>query len=141
VPDPQAESTFRRSRLRRELIRQPRHAALREYYRELIRLRKEIPALAVPDRRQTAVVPFEEEKTLLVRRWRGDSHVAAIYHFGDGVPWRGDLPAGTWRVVLDSADERWQGPGSRVDRRIVSGGALSLTLGAKQAVLLVREED
>jgi len=67
--------------------------------------------------------------------------VAAIYHFGDGFEWRGEVPAGTWRVVLDSADPRWQGPGSAVDRRAVSEGFLSLTLGAKQAVVLAREED
>lgn len=141
VPDPQKESTFRRSMLNRELHKEPRHAALREYYRELIRLRKTVPALATPNKRQTAAHPFEAEKTLVVRRWRGDSHIAAVYHFGDGIQWSGEIPAGTWQVVLDSADERWHGPGSKAGRQIVTEGAVSFALCPKQVVVLARDED
>jgi maltooligosyltrehalose trehalohydrolase len=141
VPDPQAETTFRRSMLNRELLKEPRHAALREYYRELIRLRKTVPALATPNKRQTAALPFEAKKTMVVRRWHGDSHIAAVYHFGNGLEWSGEIPAGMWRVVLDSADEEWHGPGSQVGRQIVSDGTISLSLCAKQVVVLAKEED
>lgn len=141
VPDPQAESTFRRSMLDRERLKRPQQAALREFYRELIRLRKTVPALAMPNKHQTIALAYEAEKTLVVRRWHADDHFAALYHFGDGMQWHGEIPAGTWRVVLDSADEKWHGPGSRVNRRIASAGTVSLALGARQAVVLSREED
>ena len=141
VPDPQAEGTFHRSRLNRALLQEPRHAALREYYRELIRLRKTHPALAALDKRQTAALPFEPENTIVLRRWHGDHHVAAVYHFGDGVQWSGEIPAGTWHVLLDSADERWHGPGSTIDRPFVSNGRATLALGPKQVVVLARQEE
>ena len=69
LPDPQAESTFRRSMLDRSLLRHPQHAALREYYRELIRLRKTVPALANLDKHAMEVVPCEATRTLVLQRW------------------------------------------------------------------------
>jgi maltooligosyltrehalose trehalohydrolase len=40
IPDPQAEETFNRSRLRWEELADPRHAPILEWYRALIRLRR-----------------------------------------------------------------------------------------------------
>lgn len=141
VPDPQAESTFRRSMPNRELLKQSRHAALWEYYRELIRLRKREPALAASNERKTEATPCEEEKILVVHCARGESRIAVIYNFGSDIQWRGRIPKGRWEVLFDSAEEKWLGPGSKVEQRIVSGGTFSFSLGAKQVVALLRTED
>ena len=45
-PDPQAESTFLRSKIDWQLRSAPRHGTLCRFYRELIRLRRSLPALA-----------------------------------------------------------------------------------------------
>src|SRR5438067_2249973 len=45
-PDPSHPDTFERSRLQRELAVEGRHADLLAFYRELLRLRRETPALA-----------------------------------------------------------------------------------------------
>jgi maltooligosyltrehalose trehalohydrolase len=45
VPDPQAEETFRRSKLDRSKLSCPDHAALRALYRDLLELRRRHPAL------------------------------------------------------------------------------------------------
>jgi maltooligosyltrehalose trehalohydrolase len=45
IPDPQAEETFLRSRLRWEELERPQHAATLRLYRECLRLRRELPAL------------------------------------------------------------------------------------------------
>jgi maltooligosyltrehalose trehalohydrolase len=141
VPDPQAESTFRRSMPNRELLKQSRHAVLWEYYRELIRLRKHEPALAASNERKTEAIPCEEEKILVVYCARGENRIAVIYNFGDDIQWRGRISKGRWEVLLDSAEEKWLGPGSKVEKRIVSEGTVSLSLGAKQAVVLSKTED
>jgi len=146
VPDPQAESTFLRAKLDRELLGDPRHAALRDYYRELIRLRKTFPALATLNKEQTAVDAYEDEHTLVLRRWQGASQVVILLHLGEGIQFSGAMLAGAWRVVLDSAQERWQGPGSQVGAQFVVPGTdalgpASLALSAKQVVVLVREEN
>ena len=85
-------------------------------------------------------VPFESAKILSVHRWDSDSRVCVVYHFGDGAAWQGTIPPGRWRVLLDSAGPRWQGPGSQISRQLISEGALSLALSAKQMVVLEREE-
>ncbi|MBO1767046.1 malto-oligosyltrehalose trehalohydrolase [Allobranchiibius sp. GilTou38] len=48
VPDPQAASTAHDSTLRWDEVSQPEHARLLEWYRELLRLRRAVPALADP---------------------------------------------------------------------------------------------
>jgi maltooligosyltrehalose trehalohydrolase len=60
VPDPEEPSTYTRSRLNwRELACEP-HASILDWYRRLIRLRRQIPALA--DGRMDQVrVRFDEE--------------------------------------------------------------------------------
>ena len=140
IPDPQAEETFRRSLLNRQLLQVPRHAALWDFYRELIRLRKAVPALSHLDKQQMEVLACEATPTLVVRRWEGDSQVLSVYHFGDAGTWTGSLPAGRWRVLLDSADAQWLGGGSRVPPRLVSEGTVSLALAARQVVVLARAE-
>jgi maltooligosyltrehalose trehalohydrolase len=140
VADPQAESTFRRSRLQRELRNHPRHAALRRFYAELLRLRKSLPALARPNKQALEVVTEAAAGTLLMRRWDGSSAAAVVCQFGESRTWDAPLPAGRWRVLLDSADARWQGPGSRIGGPFVSAGRVPLALQARQFVLLAREE-
>jgi len=46
VPDPQAESTFLNSKINIGLHQEGRHNVLFRFYKELIRLRKEVPALS-----------------------------------------------------------------------------------------------
>ena len=65
VPDPQADDTFARSQLHwDELAREP-HAGLLDWHRHLIRLRREVPALA-EGRLDRIRVSFDEEARWLV---------------------------------------------------------------------------
>jgi maltooligosyltrehalose trehalohydrolase len=107
-PDPQSEETFERSRLS---PCQKGNAALYAFYKELIRLRKTVPALAHPTKEGVEATPFEKERSVLVRRRNGESEVLIVLNFSDtaqSLP----LPEGDWRKILDSAEERWEGPGT-----------------------------
>lgn len=111
APDPQAEETFVRSRLRRSGLEENR--AIRALYRELLRLRKSTPALMPPPQRNIDVQAFENEHVLIVRRWTNEQQVLLIYNFGEQpVTRRPSVPGSGWLLLLDSADRRWQGPGS-----------------------------
>src|SRR5207247_9548808 len=46
-PDPQDESTFAHSKLNHDLAKREPHRDLRDFYQELIRLRRSLPALSV----------------------------------------------------------------------------------------------
>jgi maltooligosyltrehalose trehalohydrolase len=108
-PDPQAEETFQRSRLNHELREAGHHAALFAFYGELIRLRRTVPALARLSKDDVEAVPFEEEGVLRVRRRHEEGDALVVLNFSRE-PRR--LPV-SGEKLLDSADERWGGPGGR----------------------------
>jgi maltooligosyltrehalose trehalohydrolase len=129
IPDPQSEETFQRSKLNWELRKEGRHRVLWDFYRKLLRTRREIPALAHPDKRATEVTAFAPEKVLLLRRWTGSSQIFAVFNFSArrftlSLP----VPAGHWRKQLDSAEPRWQGQGSELPESFDSEGEVRISL-------------
>jgi maltooligosyltrehalose trehalohydrolase len=135
-PDPQAEATFRRSRLNHALKAEEPHRTLWVYHREILRLRREVPALAHLSKKHQGVRGFEQEKVLWVRRWVDGGEVLELFHFGTA-PQELTLPfpPGEWEKILDSAEEKWLGSGSLLPPALTSRGEATLTL-APQAVAL-----
>jgi maltooligosyltrehalose trehalohydrolase len=142
VPDPQEEAAFLRSRLTPALRREGRHRRLLELYTQLIRLRKTIPALARLCKETMGVQVWETERVVAVRRWDGESHVITALNFAD-VPRTVQVSAapGRWLARLDSAEEKWGGPGRTVRGDAHSAGQIGLTVAATSFVLLSRDED
>ena len=119
--DPQDESTFLRAKVNHDLRCKGSHRVLLEFYRELIRLRRQVPALRMPLKENLEVHGFEAERVLKIRRWSDTEQVAAVFHFGEemktlSIP----LPKGRWEMIFDSAAERWQGPGGRGAGQLIS---------------------
>jgi maltooligosyltrehalose trehalohydrolase len=110
APDPQAEETFLRCRLDHALKDKDQHRQLRALYRELLRLRREVPALRNPTKEQLRVFVDEPGRTILLHR--GTEHDEAVVALRFAAE-PGPIPvAGEgWTKVLDTADERWAGPG------------------------------
>jgi maltooligosyltrehalose trehalohydrolase len=143
ILDPQDATTFERSRLDRGLLRRPRHRALRDLYRELLRLRRERPALRALDRERCEVTHGltgdDEGRTLLLRRApEGDDQAVIVLACG-GADATVTLPLerGRWQVLLDSRETRFGGSGSGLPPQIESDGGASCTVGAKSCVVLV----
>ncbi|HEU0008033.1 MAG TPA: DUF3459 domain-containing protein, partial [Terriglobia bacterium] len=150
APDPQAETTFQRSRLNRGLLQEPKHRWLREFYRELMHLRKTLPPLSTPCKENLEVLGLEEEKVLFLRRWQEASQVFAIFSFGTRdseltLP----LAAGLWTKILDSQDSRWTSKAPALDLAsaislpctILSNGTVTLVLRAKALAVFALKED
>ena len=140
VPDPQDETTFLKAKLRHELRESGEHKLLLEFYRELVRLRKTIPALARSDKQQMAVRDHSSEKILTVERWHGEDRVLMVANIGAGensvtVP----LESQRRRKVLDSAAPHWRGAGSTLADQLDSGKEHRLTI-APCAIALYRRE-
>jgi maltooligosyltrehalose trehalohydrolase len=132
VPDPQSEETFYRSRLSHDLRQQPKHAILLQFYKELIQLRKRVPALADLNRESLEVYSSEKGRWLCLRRWSKSEQVVAAFHFSDEaatieIP----APRGRWVKVFDSAEERWLGDGTSLPGEVESAGKLVLPMAAK----------
>jgi maltooligosyltrehalose trehalohydrolase len=122
-PDPQAEETFERSLLRHELRDEGRHAVLYAFYKELIRCRKSIPALANLSKLDQQVQVFDDEGVIHLRRELAGSEVLAVFNFSTEPQDLSVSPNG-WEKLLDSAHERWGGPGEEEPGRIAPRSAV-----------------
>jgi maltooligosyltrehalose trehalohydrolase len=92
IPDPQDPATFAASTLRWAEVDTGRHAELLDFYRALLRLRREQPALTDPRLTRTSVRVNAEQRWIVVRR--GPIAVAA------------NLSAGRRRIDLDDIPVR-----------------------------------
>lgn len=116
-PDPQDEATFLRSKIVWEKRHTGVHNTLLQLYKELIGLRKGIPALARPDKDRLGVEALDEEKVIFLNRWdeSGRSRILALFNFNEKdssfSSERLVSTGGPFRKILDSADTAWGGPG------------------------------
>ncbi|NJN67807.1 MAG: malto-oligosyltrehalose trehalohydrolase [Chloroflexaceae bacterium] len=168
-PDPQDEATFARSRPDDRLAQQGSHEVLFSLYRELIRLRKTLPALATLSKDHMEVRSFEPEQVLMLHRWAdvaypilrqtapsegtGGRDVVTLLNFSRSpVTIQVPFPPGHWRFLLDTSSDRWLKPGVQTEENTpqqgvttskhfdVEAGEVLLTLGAHSGVLLERLE-
>jgi maltooligosyltrehalose trehalohydrolase len=129
-PDAQAPETFDRSKIEPELRVETGHAELYALYRELIRLRKEMPSL-----RETAVGSWRvtragESLILLARRPSAESvgwPTIIAFNLGEAAV-RVDLPAqeDPWMLVLDSASAPGRHGGAGNGEELVDGNSYEL---------------
>lgn len=139
-PDPNSLETFLTSRLDWSKAKKGEHLALLGFYRTLIRLRRENPALSNTNRSDMEAKEFEQRKLMLVRRKSAGHDLYCIYNFhkDDRAFDLYELGiAESSRKILDSADTDWAGPGSSLPERV--GGARSLKIRASSVALFLKE--
>ncbi|MEN6627261.1 MAG: malto-oligosyltrehalose trehalohydrolase [Candidatus Sumerlaeia bacterium] len=140
IPDPQSEETFRKSKVDHTLKAGGWHGRLRDYYRRLLKLRRDIPALSTLDKEKLEVVGYESSRTVAMRRWAGGSEVLVAANFGrEPARIRAGMPPGPWRLILDSADEAWGGSGAKTAEHIDSRGDAEIEIAP--LTLLVYEKE
>ena len=136
-PDPDDEDAFLRSRLNWDLRREGSHRVLLDFYGELLRLRRTVPALSSLIKSATRAEYQEGAELLILRREHGQHPAIAVFNFGKT---EGDVELdakqGQWRKLLDSAEERWNGAGATIFSSITSTGKLHLKLGPKSLCLI-----
>lgn len=117
-PDPQAETTFLSAKLDLDLRLQAGHRTMFDFYRELIRLRKEYLG-AMHSREDLQVVACEEDRILALVRSTGDSQVLCLFNCSDqSRTIRPPLVSGTLRVLLDSTGNSTPGSSVTVANRL-----------------------
>ncbi|HEX9446222.1 MAG TPA: malto-oligosyltrehalose trehalohydrolase [Candidatus Binatia bacterium] len=137
-PDPQAEATFQSAKLDYKLLAEENHRTLFELYRQLLRLRKETPALAALEKESVEAIGSERNQVLFVRRRSGADEAFLLFNFAAApASFDASVVAGGWIKVLDSAEERWRGPGSALPARL-GAEAAPLRLSPRAFVLFRR---
>ncbi|NJK82143.1 MAG: malto-oligosyltrehalose trehalohydrolase [Chloroflexaceae bacterium] len=138
VPDPQAHATFARSKLRWQEVSQPFHNGVLNMYRQLITLRKQVPALRETARETVTVTPLAEH-TLLLRRTTGNpaNMVLILAHLGkagvtlDAAKHPVVSSLATMHLLLDSEAVAFAGTGAPIDRAgLTLEGPRALVFGA-----------
>jgi maltooligosyltrehalose trehalohydrolase len=126
-PDPQAEGTFHQSKIDWKKREAGKQRILLNYYKELVRLRKEIPALTNLSKDELLVRSLERERVLITERWKDGSRVLSFFNFGPKErTLEISIPEGRWRRIADSCEKRWNGPGPTLPSRIPAEGGIRI---------------
>ncbi|MBF0318857.1 MAG: malto-oligosyltrehalose trehalohydrolase [Nitrospirae bacterium] len=124
-PDPQDEGTFLRSKLDWEKRAHGNHKILLEFYKALIKIRKETPAISSVNSVNMEVEGHEKIKILAIKRWLDDdpNGVLCIFNFNKDTVQASVSLTGSdvWGKVFDSADSIWGGPGAASSEAIAHG--------------------
>jgi maltooligosyltrehalose trehalohydrolase len=141
-PDPQDEQTFKRSKLNHALRNQTQHRILLDFHKEVIRLRKSLPALACMCKETMDVITLDSEQTLIVRRWNSDNEVLTLFNFNEK-PFElvTQIPGSRWQKVLDSADRCWGGKGSSIPAMLEASGTTRLQLTPAMVLVFIKETE
>jgi maltooligosyltrehalose trehalohydrolase len=122
IPDPQAEETFLRSRLRWSERDQGEHARVLSLHRQLLALRRQDPVLSRPSRERLAA--RVEGQVLVVRRWNETEERWLLAHFGTEAVSLGSLGVPEGKATLLLRSDLRTGPVDHVP------GATALLLAA-----------
>jgi maltooligosyltrehalose trehalohydrolase len=108
VPNPQESETFTRSKLNWSELFEPRHTELLEWYRALIKLRRDkgVTPRASPAGSDKAVTNFDAEAGWLTFIHNGVLAVLNLRNQAQAVP----RPSGEWKLVLRSDSQEAQPP-------------------------------
>ncbi|MCP6761167.1 MAG: malto-oligosyltrehalose trehalohydrolase [Fischerella sp. CENA71] len=136
APDPQAVETMKRSRLNWEKRHEGKHRMLWLFYQKLLKLRKEIPALANLDRHNLEALVIEPNKVLQLRRWCENNQVLCWLNFSqEVVKIKANIPSAPWKKQLDSADPAWGGNNSQLPEILNTQSQETIVLNPESVVV------
>jgi maltooligosyltrehalose trehalohydrolase len=142
TPDPQDEATFLSCKLDRHLRAKAQNNLLYQFYKEVIRIRKELPPLSRLNKESMEVAADASQGIMTIRRWANEREVLVILNFGDSqtsvtIP----VPNGSWFKLLDSTDQKWLSCGSPVPAVIHTGKDAKFLINSQSFVVFVKQED
>ncbi len=110
MPDPQDLSTFQRSKLNWDNHTDKQQYML-SFYKALIHLRKVHPLWNSTGRQNFSARVMEQGNVMMLIRRKDMQVLAAVLNFGDRPYLLPDELAGNSKILLNSADQQWGGPG------------------------------
>ncbi|MBN2365251.1 MAG: malto-oligosyltrehalose trehalohydrolase, partial [Calditrichaeota bacterium] len=127
-PDPQDEDTFSRSKIDISLKSRDHHRYLFKFYKELIRLRQNYPALKNLSNKKLKTGWDNTHNILVIHRWEGSDEMLILMNLNkEETKLSLEIPEGYWMKILDSNDSDWGGNGSVLPHELETGAGLTLT--------------
>jgi maltooligosyltrehalose trehalohydrolase len=124
-PDPQDEESFLRSKLHWEQRNHGKHGLLLGFYRELLRVRRDVPALSTLDREAVSTRHRGGVISVLRTHRRGDVLMVMNFQARDA-SWTCSVKRGSWMKMLCSAAVEWGGLGDGAPMRLEEGQHVQL---------------
>ena len=109
APDPQAPETFEESRIDPSARGREPGRSMHALYAELLRLRREVPALAQLDPGAVRTQVDRAANALIVRRRHPDGDAVLVLAFARTPADITSMPPGLWCRALDTSNARWGG--------------------------------
>ncbi len=136
VPDPQDEDTFLRSRLNLHLKREGHHKVLWEFYRELLRHRRELALLKEATTSHVEVITNHRESVLFLKYRNEKDKLCVVFSFNNHSA-AVNLPVkkGSWYKRIDSSEKHWMGDGSSVPASLKAEGETEIILNPLACIL------
>ncbi len=129
VPDPQAEATFQRSKLDHDLKKVEPHSVMFAWYRELLRVRRETPALRELELSRQDVRNIPGTSVIVIRRIHEGGDCLLVFNFSthqeEVVV---DSGRGHWSILVNSLLARWEGSGEPAPNIVVNHGIAELLI-------------
>jgi len=126
--DPYELQTFQRCKLHWEELNVPAHKTLLLFYQYIISLRKSSPVLSCCSLQDFLEIKVWEDKEMLkVTRRHGGSEVRILFNFSRSInlfSW--NHPGESWKLILDSSDQRWLGPGQALPDLLAGEESISI---------------
>ncbi len=116
APDPQDEKTFERSRLDHAKKNHGHHKILLNFYKKLLTLRREIPALSILNKDNLDVFGFENDRVLVIHRWKQEDQTLIVFNTKrEPVTVKTMANRNKWRIFINSAAREWGGESKTTD--------------------------
>jgi maltooligosyltrehalose trehalohydrolase len=136
VPDPQSESTFEHSKLNHALKEMTPHQELWAYYRELIRIRREVAAFQRLDLDAQEIGQVPGTSIVWIIRYHTEGNCLVLFNFASHPEEiRINLPARTWTCILNSNDPVWDGDGTHAPELAFEDHMAELTMPGRTVLI------
>jgi maltooligosyltrehalose trehalohydrolase len=122
APDPQDAANFERCKLDWRELETEKGRGCFTFYKEMIRLRREIPSLASFDKKRLMIDAFPQRNLLVLERRAVDECVFVVMNFsGEEQSIEEGMIGYNGKRLIDAAEERFAGPGTLLPERIEKG--------------------
>ncbi len=131
--DPDSPEAFEDSKLSWNIETDKEKKGMLDFYRELIRLRKDHPVLKFPNKNNLRI--SEKGKLFCLERWQREHRLLVVMNFEDeektiALP---SVAAITMKKILDSTDVRWNGHGETSPISVLPGDEIPMQ---KQSIVM-----
>lgn len=114
------------SKLNWEKRGEGKHKVILDFYNKLISLGENVIAFSSLDKNNLDVSGLEEERVVLMRRWKDHSHIFSIFNFNRSEVKVRISHQGGWRKILDSSEEKWRGLKTSLPEIVNSGDEINI---------------